>query len=305
MTVKGKNKKDKKRCKQKAERPKEKADPNSNGAPTDKSRPCKTYRAAGLLLSEKGRIDLKMDSRFKFSGKKLSVAIFVALVVMLAVTVGVLTLALAMQTSVEPTPLPDIEDEQPQQKPSEDKNPLPGDKNDENDKKPSDAPGTGDENDDQQTVSPVPDEPKWSSPVDGYVFKPHSTDELVYSLTLGDYRTHSGIDISANVGSEVKACLDGKINGVYYDGLMGYCISIEHSNGMTSHYKNLGDTLPEGVSEGKDVKSGEVIGYIGESAMVEFSDESHLHFELEVGGDATDPLDYLTYSDKPASPENE
>ncbi len=226
----------------------------------------------------------------------------VAVAAMLIITITVLTLSLAMQRQNAPAKLPS--DENIGQSPDDGGSQLPdGDKNDGG---PSDGTQNKDpEGDGQQTIVPVPDDPTWSSPVEGYVFKQHSTDELVYSLTLGDYRTHDGVDISANVGSEVKACLDGKIESVYYDPLMGYCVSIEHKDGIVSHYKNLGENLPESTVEGKDVKSGEVIGYVGESAMIEFSDETHLHFELEVSGEATDPLEYLEYSDKPSDIESE
>lgn len=250
-----------------------------------------------------------MNGRFKISSKKLSVVIAVALAAMLIVTVTVFTVALAKMGQDEPVKLPSGDDSdigQNSQQGDDSGNGQTPD-TDGKDEGPSDDTGNNQDpdGDGQETVVPVPDEPKWSSPVDGYVFKQHSTDELVYSLTLGDYRTHSGIDISANAGSEVKACLDGKINGVYYDPFMGYCVSIEHSDGMVSHYKNLGETLPESTVEGREVKSGDVIGYVGESAMVEFSDEAHLHFEIEVDGDATDPLEYLEYSDKPSDIENE
>ena len=254
-----------------------------------------------------------MNGRFKLSSQKLSVVIAVALAAMLIVTVTVFTVALAKIGRDDQTkpPIDDGDDigQNPPQGDDVGNGQIPD--TDEKDEKPSDDPSddTGKNekpgNNDQETIVPVPDEPKWSYPVEGYVFKPHSTEELVYSLTLGDYRTHSGIDISASAGSEVKACLDGKIEGVYYDPFMGYCVSIEHKDGVVSHYKNLGDALPESIIEGKEVKSGEVIGYVGESAMVEFSDEAHLHFELEISGNSADPLEYLEYSDKPSNIEQE
>lgn len=241
-----------------------------------------------------------MNDRFKFSSKKMSAVLSISLAVMLAVTVAVLTIALAMQTSPDNTPEPDtLQDSKPIP------TPLPSDKNDSNkdDEKPDIPPSedTGNENggNDQETVVPVPDKPVWSAPVDGYLFKSHSTDELVYSLTLGDYRTHSGIDVSAAAGSEVKCCLDGEVAGVFYDPMMGYCVSVSHGNGMVSYYKNLGENVPENIKEGAKIKSGEVIGYVGESAMVEFADEAHLHFEIVVNDVELDPLDYVEYAEKP------
>lgn len=238
----------------------------------------------------------------------MSAVLSISLAVILAVTVAVLTIALAMQTGTEAPPVPD-DTQNDQQTPT----PTPSDKNENEDNKDDEKPdtppsgNTGNENggNDQETVVPVPDTPVWTSPVDGYVFKSHSTDELVYSLTLGDYRTHSGIDISANAGSEVKCCLDGTVESVFYDPMMGYCVSVAHDGNMVSHYKNLGENVPESIKEGAKIKSGEVIGYVGESAMVEFADEAHLHFEIVVNNVESDPLDYVEYVEKPKDPENE
>lgn len=244
-----------------------------------------------------------MNDQFKLSSKRLSVALAISVAVVLAVTVAVLTIALAMQTSTETSPAPDdIEDS------SQTPTPLPSDKpsKEENkNEKPSDPPSEKEDEKEQETVVPLPEEPKWTTPVDGYVFKEHSTEDLVYSLTLGDYRTHSGIDISASAGSEVKCCLDGTVSAVFYDPMMGYCVSVSHSGGMVSHYKNLGERIPENIKEGATVKSGDLLGYVGESAMIEFADEAHLHFEIVVNEVESDPLDYLAYAKDSSDTENE
>jgi murein DD-endopeptidase MepM/ murein hydrolase activator NlpD len=51
--------------------------------------------------------------------------------------------------------------------------------------------------------------------------------------------------------------------------------------------------LPEGIEAGCTVKAGDKIGYVGDTAMAELADESHLHFEMTVGGIQVDPLDYF------------
>ena len=238
-----------------------------------------------------------MNSKFRLSNRKLSVILAISLTAVLIITVSVLTVALAMSVKEDSkTPIPSIDENVGEN----------GEENENNEnKKPDDDVGKDEESGGQQTVVPVPDIPKWSSPVEGYVFKQHSTDALVYALTRGDYRVHKGIDISAPTGSEVKACLDGTIENVYYDPMMGYCVTVSHRDGMLSHYKNLGEELPTNVVEGQKVKSGEVIGYVGESAIVEFSDEPHLHFELETNGKSENPLDYLEYSETPSEIEND
>lgn len=250
-----------------------------------------------------------MNPKFRLSNKKLSVILAVSVASVLIITVSVLTVALAMRSNddakIPTTPPSENVGENDKLPDSGENNNDPG-KDDGKVETPDDDTGKQDPGGDgQQTIVPVPDIPQWSSPVEGYVFKQHSTETLVYSLTLGDYRVHKGIDISASAGSEVKACLDGKIENVYYDPMMGYSVSILHGDGMISYYKNLGEELPETVVEGREVKSGEVIGYIGESAMIEFSDEPHLHFELEIDGKAADPLEYLDYSETPSEIEDE
>ena len=65
---------------------------------------------------------------------------------------------------------------------------------------------------------------------------------------------------------------------------------------MTTHYKNLDADLAESIKVGHVVKCGEVIGVVGDSAMVEIAEEPHLHFEVSVAGRSVDPLEYLDES---------
>ena len=74
---------------------------------------------------------------------------------------------------------------------------------------------------------------------------------------------------------------------------MGQCVAVSHSGDAYTIYKNLAAELPEGVVVGATVKAGDVIGTVGESAMVELADEPHLHVEMTVGGLQVDPTDYL------------
>ena len=143
-----------------------------------------------------------MNSRFRLSSKKLSLILAVSIASVLIITVSVLTVALAMSMKDDgKTPVPPIDENI-------------GENGENENQTPDDDTGSSENGDDQQPVAPVPDTPKWSSPVEGYVSKQHSTEALVYSLTLGDYRVHKGIDVSAPVGSEVKACFDGTIENI-------------------------------------------------------------------------------------------
>lgn len=74
---------------------------------------------------------------------------------------------------------------------------------------------------------------------------------------------------------------------------MGKCVAIKHGGDAYTIYKNLAAELPAGVIVGATVKAGDIIGTVGESAMVELADEPHLHVEMTVKGLQVDPTDYL------------
>lgn len=152
-------------------------------------------------------------------------------------------------------------------------------------------------------VVATPALPEFTSPVSGNVVKEHSETVLVYSITMGDYRTHSGIDVETAVGADVRAVADGVIGEVWEDPMWGYCISILHQCDAVSYYKNLTRESLLAVSPGDGVKRGQLIATVGESALMETADEPHLHFELKIAGESVDPMDYFEVTGSEASPE--
>lgn len=137
--------------------------------------------------------------------------------------------------------------------------------------------------------------PTFSLPVVGAVSYDFSDSVPVFSLTMGDYRTHLGVDISASLGTEVKAVADGKVSNIWDDPFMGKCVSIEHSGNAVSIYKNLAPEVSEGLTIGCDVKVGDIIGAVGETAMNEIAEEPHLHYELKVNDKHVDPKDHFNF----------
>lgn len=131
-------------------------------------------------------------------------------------------------------------------------------------------------------------------PVAGSVTKAFTEDVAVYSLTMNDYRVHSGIDIYAPVGTNVGACAAGVIERVWEDPFLGQCIEINHGGEIRSQYANLSADLPRGIEAGATVLAGDTIGGVGETMIIEMADTDHLHFSMTVGGVAVDPLDYIT-----------
>ena len=75
---------------------------------------------------------------------------------------------------------------------------------------------------------------------------------------------------------------------------MGRCLAVKHSGDAYTIYKNLVAEHPDGIVVGATVKAGDVIGTVGDSAMVELAEEPHLHLEMTVGGIQVDPTEYLS-----------
>ncbi|WP_296970166.1 M23 family metallopeptidase [Tepidanaerobacter sp. EBM-38] len=129
-------------------------------------------------------------------------------------------------------------------------------------------------------------------PAMGRVTTAFAMDTLVYSKTLEQWNCHSGIDIAADIGTPVKAVLDGTIAVVTNnDPKLGVVIVIDHGGGVKTLYGNLNsDKL---VKEGNQVKKGQVISAIGKTAPYEIEDPPHLHFEVLKDGKNIDPQQYL------------
>ena len=90
------------------------------------------------------------------------------------------------------------------------------------------------------------DELTYVLPADGYVLKGFSIDLPVWSLTMEDYRAHTGIDVSAACGSAVYAMTGGVITDISEHPLMGVSMTIIQDDGNTALYQNLATELPEG-----------------------------------------------------------
>lgn len=130
-------------------------------------------------------------------------------------------------------------------------------------------------------------------PCTGYISKEFSVEVPVYSATMYDYRTHAGVDIACDIGTPVKAVTNGYILDIYDDYMYGKTVVIEHADGIHSVYSNLSPDLPAETVTGRSVMTGEVIGGVGDSALCEVSEVSHLHFEMLKDGTFVNPEDYI------------
>ena len=148
--------------------------------------------------------------------------------------------------------------------------------------------------DTQSQDKKVEKEPEFVSPLeDTEVIKDFASDNLVYSETLKEWITHPGVDLKADKANVVKAAEEGTVKAIKNDPRYGLTIIIEHSKGYQTLYANLLTT--EFVSEGEKVKKGQTIGTVGDTAVYEIADDSHLHFELVKHGVNQNPVDYIKF----------
>ena len=128
-------------------------------------------------------------------------------------------------------------------------------------------------------------------PVTGEISMEYSVDYPVFNRTMSDWRTHEGLDIEAAQGATVLSCASGTVTEVKRDDAYGMTVKVEHDGGLVSLYAGLAET--PAVKAGDWVSAGDVLGSVGNTAVCEISEPSHLHFAMYLDGESADPLSYL------------
>ena len=128
-------------------------------------------------------------------------------------------------------------------------------------------------------------EPASTQPVAGRILNAYSGDELVYNKTLGDWRTHNGVDYACQQGEQVCAPTAGKVTAVETDGRWGGIVAVEDSAGRVWRLCGVAD--PE-VHQGDSVTPGQLVGKAG-NISCECAEESHIHLEVMEGSSYLDP----------------
>ena len=142
------------------------------------------------------------------------------------------------------------------------------------------------------TTAPTEKKPmKTMSPVSGDSIFGYSMEALSYNQTTRDWRVHNGVDLAAEAGAEVKAAADGEVYTVFEDDAMGTTVVIRHADGYTTKYASLAENLT--VKPGDIVTMGQVIGYASDSAIVESTLGSHVHFGVTCNDVPVDPAEFL------------
>lgn len=137
----------------------------------------------------------------------------------------------------------------------------------------------------------VPYKDYYNLPLGTDILKDYSPDTPSYNATMGDWRTHAGVDFQGADGEQVKAIANGTVTAVYTDTLYGTVLEIDHGNGVTAKYCGFNKDTIE-VKKGSKVTSGSLLGYLG-TVPFEKSDLSHLHFEITYNGKNVDPLELM------------
>lgn len=131
----------------------------------------------------------------------------------------------------------------------------------------------------------------FTKPVEGEIVRDFAKDNLIYSETLQEWTTHTGIDIKAEKTTVVKCAEAGTVKSIKNDPRYGLTVVVDHGDGFQTVYSNL--LTSEFVVEGEKLEKGQSLGTVGSTAVFEISDEPHLHFEILKDSIQVDPNLYL------------
>ena len=113
-------------------------------------------------------------------------------------------------------------------------------------------------------------------------------------------RPHYGVDYAAPIGTPVHAIGDGRVISATNEGGAGRMVKIQHNSVYATGYMHL-SRFGDGISAGKFVKQGDIIGYVGSTGL---STGPHLDFRFYKNGSPVDPLKVDAPPVEPVSEEN-
>ena len=104
----------------------------------------------------------------------------------------------------------------------------------------------------------------------------------------GKRKGHTGMDLAVPTGTPVRAALPGTVTVSKYNaGGYGYYVMIDHGDGLVTLYGHNSKLI---AKAGQTVQAGDVVALSGSTGR---STGPHLHFEVRVNGERTDPRGYL------------
>ena len=103
----------------------------------------------------------------------------------------------------------------------------------------------------------------------------------------GETRGHTGMDLAVPTGTPVRAALPGTVTAAQYHSSYGYYVMVDHGNGLSTLYAHNSQLL---VRMGQTVEAGDIVSLSGSTGR---STGPHLHFEVRLNGQRTNPRYYL------------
>ncbi len=97
---------------------------------------------------------------------------------------------------------------------------------------------------------------------------------------LGFNKMHQGTDFAAPTGTPIMASGSGTVTRARWCGGGGNCVKIRHNSTYETIYAHM-SKFARGIKEGKKVKQGQIIGYVGSTGL---STGPHLHYEVLING---------------------
>lgn len=113
----------------------------------------------------------------------------------------------------------------------------------------------------------------------------------VYNEALADWRTHNGVDFLGAYGDGVKCIADGIVTEIRDDAIMGGVVVVDHGGGVVATY--CGVTANENLAEDILVAENDMLGVLSKIPSEVAGEFPHLHLEIRVDGELTDPLEVM------------
>jgi murein DD-endopeptidase MepM/ murein hydrolase activator NlpD len=105
----------------------------------------------------------------------------------------------------------------------------------------------------------------------------------------GEGEFHTGIDISAPIGTPVHVTADGVVVSAGWSNGYGKLIVVDHGNGYQTYYAHLSRFL---AVPGEEVGCGQVIAYSGATGR---ATGPHIHYEVRLAGTPVNPYKYMRH----------
>lgn len=124
-------------------------------------------------------------------------------------------------------------------------------------------------------------------PINGHYNITSNYGMRVHPIT-GVYKLHTGLDISATVGTDFTAIADGVVVKAEYNAAYGNMVIIDHGGGVQTLYAHGSEII---ATLGQVVKAGDIVLKVGSTG---YSTGPHAHFEVRINGNPVNPLEYVS-----------